>query len=91
MKSRIAAVIALIALTLSAYAQANIKQHFTAHLQGDKVPYTECHRLKWRDVESQRAQVWQAWCEANHEFEEDKLPSLRPLTDADTLLWPLPQ
>ena len=91
MKSRIAAVIALIALTLSAYAQANIKQHFTAHLQGDKVPYTESHRLKWRDVESERAQVWQAWCEANHEFEEDKLPSLRPLTDADTLLWPLPQ
>ena len=91
MKARIAAVIALIALTLSAYAQANIKQHFAAHLQGDKVPYTESHRLKWRDVESQRAQVWQAWCEANHEFEEDKLPSLRPLTDADTLLWLLPQ
>lgn len=91
MKARIAAVIALIALTLSAYAQADIKQHFAAHLQGDKVPYTESHRLKWRDVESQRAQVWQAWCEANHEFEEDKLPPLRPLTDADTLLWPLPQ
>ena len=91
MKTRIAAVIVLIALTLTAYAQADIKQHFAAHLQGDKVPYTESHRLKWRDVESQRAQVWQAWCEANHEFEEDKLPSLRPLTDADTLLWPLPQ
>lgn len=91
MKARIAAVIALIALTLSAYAQANIKQYFAVHLQGDKVPYTESHRLKWRDVESQRAQVWQAWCEANHEFEEDKLPPLRPLTDADTLLWPLPQ
>ena len=91
MKARIAAVIALIALTLSAYAQADIKQHFAAHLQGDKVPYTESYRLKWRDVESQRAQVWQAWCEANHEFEEDKLPPLRPLTDADTLLWPLPQ
>ena len=91
MKSRIAAVIALIALTFSAYAQTDIKQHFAAHLQGDKVPYTESHRLKWRDVESQRAQVWQAWCEANHEFEEDKLPPLRPLTDADTLLWPLPQ
>ena len=91
MKSRIAAVIALIALTFSAYAQTDIKQHFAAHLQGDKVPYTESHRLRWRNVESQRAQVWQAWCEANHEFEEDKLPSLRPLTDADTLLWPLPQ
>lgn len=91
MKTRIAAVIALIALTLTAYAQADIKQHFAAHLQGDIVPYTESHRLKWRDVASQRAQVWQAWCEANHEFEEDKLPSLHPLTDADTLLWPLPQ
>lgn len=91
MKSRIAAVIALIALTFSAYAQTDIKQHFAAHLQGDKVPYTESHRLRWRNVESQRAQVWKAWCEANHEFEEEKLPSLRPLTDADTLLWPLPQ
>lgn len=91
MKSRIAAVIALIALTFSAYAQTDIKQHFAAHLQGDKVPYTESHRLRWRNVESQRAQVWQAWCEANHEFEEEKLPSLHPLTDADTLLWPLPQ
>lgn len=91
MKSRIAAVIALIALTLTAYAQADIKQHFAAHLQGDKAPYTESLRLRWRDVVSQRARVWQAWCEANHEFEEDKLPSLRPLTDADTLLWPLPQ
>lgn len=91
MKARIAAVIALIALTFSANAQADIKQHFAAHLQGDKAPYAESQRLRWRDVESQRARVWQAWCEANHEFEEDKLPSLRPLTDADTLLWPLPQ
>ena len=91
MKSRIAAVIALIALTLTAYAQADIKQHFAAHLQGYKAPYTESHRLRWCDVESQRAQVWQAWCEANHEFEEEKLPSLRPLTNTDTLLWPLPQ
>jgi hypothetical protein len=91
MKARIAAVIALIALTFSANAQADIKQHFAAHLQGDKAPYAESQRLRWRDVASQRAQVWQAWCEANHEFEEDKLPSLRPLTNADTLLWPLPQ
>lgn len=91
MKSRIAAVIALIALTFTAYAQADIKQHFAAHLQGDIVPYTESHRLRWRDVASQRAHVWQAWCEANHGFEEDKLPSLRPLTNADTLLWPLPE
>jgi hypothetical protein len=91
MKIKIATGIAFIALSLSAYAQTDIKQHFATQLQGDKTPYTESLRLKWRDVESYRSQVWQAWCEANHEFEEDKLPSPRPLTNSDTLLWPLPQ
>ena len=91
MKKKLATGIALIALGLTTYAQTDIKQHFANHLQGDRTPYTDSQHLKWRDVESHRKQVWQAWCEANHEFEEDKLPSLRPLTNADTLLWPLPQ
>ena len=91
MKIRISTGIALIALSLSAYAQTDIKQYFAGHLQGDRTPYTESLRIKWSDVKSLRSQVWQAWCEASHEFEEDKLPSPRPLTNVDTLLWPLPQ
>ena len=75
---------------LSAYAQTDIKQHFAQHLQGNKAPYTNSHQIRWREVESHRAAVWQAWCETNQGFEEDKLPALRPL-NTDTLSWPLPQ
>ena len=76
---------------LSAYAQTDIKQYFANHLQGSKASYTDSQRLKWCDIGSHRTAIWQAWCEANHEFEEEKLPAPRPLTNADTLLWPLPQ
>ena len=91
MKAKITTGIALTILSLTAYGQADIKSYFDYTLQGDRSPYTESQRLRWSDVEAHRAHVWQAWCEANHGFEEDKLPSLRPLTNADTLLWPLPE
>ena len=91
MKAKITTGIALTILSLTAYGQADIKSYFDYTLQGDRSPYTESQHLRWSDVEAHRAHVWQAWCEANHGFEEDKLPSLRPLTNADTLLWPLPE
>ena len=68
-----------------------LKEHFTAHLKGDIPTYKKNQKLRWNDVEKHRAQVWRAWCEANDALEEDKLPTLRPLTNADTLLWTLPQ
>ena len=86
--------IALTGLCLSTYGQSksdDIKLYFTDHLQGNSSCYTESHRLQWSDVETYRAQIWQVWCEANQAFEEDKLPSLRPLTNTDTLRWPLPE
>ena len=86
--------IALIGICLSAHGQtapSDIKQHFADHLQGGETSFTESHSLSWSKVEAHRAQVWLAWCEASQEFEEDKLPTLRPLTYTDTLLWPLPQ
>ena len=72
-------------------AADNIKKHFVSHLQGHIVSYTQSKQLSWSEIEEHRAEVWQAWREANHEFDEDKLPALRPLTNTDTLLWPLPQ
>ena len=70
--------------------EADISQHFASALQGTTTRYTHSQRLKWKEVEEQRTEVWEAWCKANQNFEEDKLPALRPLTNADTLLWPLP-
>ena len=67
-----------------------MKQYFTEYLMGSNKPYTTTHTISWSDIESYRQQIWQAWCEANTLYPEDKLPPVRPLTNADTLLWPLP-
>ena len=84
--------IGLTCLTIQAQSlSADAEKHFAAHLQGEEVPYAQHHKLRRGKVEEARTAVWQAWCRANHNFEEDKLPALRPLTNADTLLWQLPQ
>lgn len=84
----------LVFLCLSAYGQPvgklDIFRYFTAHLKGSDTPYRGSQNISWSDVELHRQQVWQTWCDANAAFPEDKLPSVRPLTNADTLLWPLP-
>ena len=69
----------------------NIRQHFYSHLQGEHSSYSENHKLKWNEVNAYRAKVWHAWCEANLTFEEDKLPSLQPLSPTNAQLWILPE
>ena len=68
---------------------ATMEQHFAAHLQESSTAYAHSHRIGWDAVPDSRTAVWNAWCEANRAFEEDKLPSPHPLC-TDTLLWPLP-
>lgn len=74
-----------------AQANENIEQYFTAYLQNNNKSYTINQRIRWQDVNSYRATVWQAWCKANTDFDEERLPALRPLTNTDTLLWHLPE
>lgn len=76
-------------LSLMGQSANHMKEYFAAHLQGDHTPYTESHDTRWSDVATHRAEVWQAWCDANEAFEEEKIPTARPLS-TDTLLWPLP-
>ena len=91
MKSIFAIGIALSCLSVHGQsASVEMKDYFSAHLQGASASYEVSNNLRWSEVEVVRTQVWQAWCEANQDFEEDKLPLLRPL-NTDTLLWPLPQ
>ncbi len=70
--------------------QDALQPYFSACLQGRTEMWTESQPLKADEVESKRTEVWQAWRRANSGFREDKLPAMRPLTNADTLYWPLP-
>ena len=80
----------LSSLTLIGQSTIGAKEHFAVHLRGNHAPYIDSQKLQWSDVAAHRAQVWSNWCEANNALEEEKLPALRPLTNADTLLWLLP-
>lgn len=83
-----------LAFNCTAWAQsatAELEQHFAAQLLGEHTPYTHSQHLKWRDVAASRTTVWEAWRQANAAFDEERLPSLRPLTHTDTLLWHLPE
>lgn len=80
--------VTLISFTISAQS---IRNHFIEILEGHNKSFTGDEKLKWSEVEGKRSEIWQAWREANAAFEEDKLPALRELTNADTIYWPLPQ
>lgn len=67
-----------------------LKSYFSICLQGDHTLHTSDMPMAWDDVKEYRTAVWMAWREANLAYEEERLPDLRPLTNADTLLWPLP-
>lgn len=69
---------------------AEIEKFFIDGLETSYTYYTNSEILKWSDVNGCRTSVWNVWREANQAFQEEKLPDLRPLTNADTLLWPLP-
>lgn len=92
MKARFLYSLAAVICCHSVYGQtaSALKEYFTTYLQGCSTAYAEHDILSWSDVDECRTQVWQAWCEANHAFEEDKLPPLRPLS-TDTSQWNLPE
>ena len=92
MKARFLYSLAAVICCHSVYGQtaSALKEYFTTYLQGCSTAYAEHDILSWSDVDECRTQVWQAWCESNHAFEEDKLPPLRPLS-TDTSQWNLPE
>ena len=70
---------------------SDLSDFFLSRLQGDSSICAKTSKLKWGEVAAARTQVWQAWSDANQTFDEDKLPTLRPLTNIDTLQWALPE
>ena len=66
-----------------------IEKYFATILQGKEPSQAPSGRIKRAKVEEYKDVVWQAWCRANKALCEEKLPPIRPLTNADTLYWHL--
>ncbi len=69
-----------------------MQSFFSAQLKGEESKvYEESKTLKWSDIASWQAEVWDAWKQANGELEEDKLPQPGALTKENNYSWRLPE
>ncbi len=63
---------------------------FTESLKGSNDCFKSKKRIKISKLKSNRQNVWDAWCEANNNFDEEKLIRLSPLAEAQQSSWHLP-
>ena len=92
MKNRFISLTFFLSLCLVSPAQDRLSAdaYFASVLKGVEQTQIPSGRFGLAELEQQKKTVWQSWCRANLAFAEDKLPALRPLTNADTLRWHLP-
>ena len=92
MKNRFISLSVILALCLVSPAQDRFsaEDYFAFVLKGGERTQIPSGRIGLAELDERKNAVWQSWCRANHAFAEDKLPALRPLTNADTLRWHLP-
>lgn len=67
-----------------------LQAFFEGRLNGEPVEWTHSKTLKMKQLESGRRQIWQAWKEANAQYEEERLIALQPLSAAAGGSWKLP-
>lgn len=71
--------------------EAMIKAHFSSVIAGDKTQYQSDACIPLDELDAARRQVWDAWRQANNEYQEDKLSErLYPLTMSLEWSWALP-
>ena len=68
-----------------------LQNHFLRHLQGENVSFSSDYTIRNEEIATNQKKVWTAWCSANNQFEEDKLPVLTPLSEKNNYKWPLPE
>lgn len=71
-------------------AQEDVEKYFHESLCDTATSFTNKQKIKIKDIESTRAEVWACWKEKVHSFEEEKLPPLAAAHTRDTLLWSIP-
>lgn len=92
MKNRFISFFLFLTLCLISPAQ-NIQStdaYFSSVLKGTELASIPSARFSIAELEQYKKTVWESWSRANQVFAEEKLPVLRPLTNADTLRWHLP-
>lgn len=69
---------------------SDIVEFFSARLNGEYSVFDEGVTLEAFGSDDSEAAVWDLWKQANDSFTEDKLPSMKPLSNPSVGRWPLP-
>ena len=64
---------------------------FTDYLAGEERTFKGKIKIAPEDIDLQQTIVWNAWVEANNQFEEEKLIPLAPLKEGKAGAWHLPE
>lgn len=72
-------------------AERRISAFFSDRLAGKSTTFEEKKPLNLWEVEQKRQWVWEAWEAANQAFSEEKLISLKPLSEKSSGRWTLPE
>lgn len=70
--------------------QQEIVDFFKEYLSGKESPYQTKSSIRIADIKQEQALVWEAWRQANNDFEEEKLIELTKLGEKKLGRWALP-
>ena len=71
--------------------EEEIARYFADRIAGKEGTFDQTERIKKANVAKYQQAVWQLWQKANAASNEEKLPRLRPLQEASTGSWKLPE
>lgn len=71
-------------------SKEKITTFFSNYLSGKEQAYEKATPIKLSDVQQEQNRVWEAWKEANNNFDEQKLIELGKLANGNSGRWELP-
>lgn len=71
-------------------SERRLKEAFTHYLTDGSCLQLPMHTLRLSQIEKQQQRVWKAWCEANQDFQEERLIPLTLLSEDTKSRWHLP-
>ncbi|MCI9607067.1 MAG: hypothetical protein HFJ94_02680 [Muribaculaceae bacterium] len=75
----------------SANLQSRMENWFSASLEGKSgQAFSPDIKLRISEIPEMEKLVWNAWLKANKNFDEEKLPTPKPIADGDSGVWNIP-
>ena len=69
-----------------------IEKFFIDYLSGKEEPYnSHSYKINLQDIAKKRTMVWEAWKQANLNFDEEKLIATTPIAEGNAGKWHLPE